>query len=196
MQEVLLVSVCDNSHLTTIWSYADESDQFMAAFVASFLAGQPLLISGVTGVSGRERATSQKIDDTSQAPSPCSIRPSTISSRTNPTLRIISISWAGRTSGRPSSTGSRRCVTVRWIAMSVYRKWTDVVSSCTWSEMGHPVLVRYVWVLRRSRVRPIWDTNRHKAVPSVFYPGSFPRHHVGIIRGSLSYLAEIWIASQ
>lgn len=45
VQEVLLASVCAFWLLT---QFADQA-QFMAAFVASFFGGQPLLISGVTG---------------------------------------------------------------------------------------------------------------------------------------------------
>ena len=81
----------------------------MAAFVASILGGQPLLISGVTGMSSKPCARVTLVADVSpEVRLRSSVERYTIlSNLVGQIVPITCISWGGSIFGGPFSTGSR-----------------------------------------------------------------------------------------
>lgn len=53
-----------------------------------------------------------------------------------------------------------------------------LTSSGLSTQIRHAILVRYIWFLRRGRVRAVWNPSRHPAVRAIVHPVRFLGDHV------------------
>jgi hypothetical protein len=147
----------------------------MAAFVASFLGGQPLLISGVTG----EQYAHQSFKALNPLQGPITVFNKTIydifEKQANAPNYLHFMGWTYLWAAIFHWVAS--VCNGRHVAHHLIRR--RIILSCAGFEVCHEVFVRYLWILRRFRIRPIRDPDGYQAVSTVLHHSRFFGNHVG-----------------
>jgi hypothetical protein len=134
----------------------------MAAFFASFFGGQPLLISGVTGVLLPARQ---------------------LMSRTHHRIQQGHLRYH-RDARQPAGVSA-----LHRLGVSL---GCDLPLDCSTRQRGiapqirDPFLMRDIWVLRGGRVYPVWDSGRRATIWREQHGSGVPWHHASEDTGKLT----------